>query len=189
MKGCVLRFEGISKVFPGVRALDNVSFCAYPGEVLGLMGENGVGKSTLLKILNGDYAGKKLIDLGVDMIWLGDDVGMQHGMMLSPDLWREFLKPRMVKLISEFKAKNPNIKIAYHSCGDIRKIIPELIEIGLDVLNPIQPLAMNPAEIKQLYGDKLCFWGSVDVQETFPNGTEEDIRNEFKERIKTIGKY
>ena len=93
-------------------------------------------------------AGKKLIDLGVDMLWLGDDVGMQSGMMMSPDTWREYLKPRMAKLISEFKKRNPNIKIAYHSCGDVQKIIPDLIEIGLDVLNPIQPLAMDPAKLR-----------------------------------------
>lgn len=133
-------------------------------------------------------AGRKLIDLGVDMLWLGDDVGMQKGMMMSPALWREFLKPRVAKLIKEFKIRNPQIKIAYHSCGDIQKIIPELIEIGLDVLNPIQPLAMDPAGLKSLFGDKLCFWGSMDVQGTIPNGTREDIRNEVKLRMKTIGK-
>lgn len=132
-------------------------------------------------------AGLKLIDLGVDMLWLGDDVGMQHGMMLSPALWRKHLKPRMAKLIAAFKARNPLIKIAYHSCGDIAKIIPELIEIGLDVLNPVQPLAMDPQELKKLYGDRLCFWGSIDVQGTLPNGTVEDIRNEVALRMETIG--
>lgn len=133
-------------------------------------------------------AGKKLIDLGVDMLWLGDDVGMQRGMMMSPDIWREYLKPRMAFLIAEFKKRNPEIKVAYHSCGDVQKIIPELIEIGLDVLNPIQPLAMNPAVIKESYGDRLCFWGSMDVQWTLPNGTKEDIWNEVKIRMQTIGK-
>lgn len=133
-------------------------------------------------------AGLKLIDLGVDMLWLGDDVGMQKGMMLSPDCWRTYLKPRMAKLIAAFKARNPEVKIAYHSCGDIQKIIPELIEIGLDVLNPVQPLAMDPAELKNEYGEKLCFWGSIDVQGTLPNGTKEEIRNEVALRMKTIGK-
>ena len=133
-------------------------------------------------------AGKKLIDLGVDMLWLGDDVGMQTGMMMSPATWREYFKPRMAKLISEFKKANPDIKVAYHSCGNVEKIIPELIEIGLDVLNPVQPLAMNPAVLKEQYGEKLCFWGSIDVQGTLPNGTKEDIKNEVKLRMRTIGK-
>jgi uroporphyrinogen decarboxylase len=133
-------------------------------------------------------AGKKLIGLGVDMLWLGDDVGMQSGMMMSPDTWREYLKPRMAKLISEFKKENPDIKVAYHSCGDVQKIIPELIEIGLDVLNPVQPLSMDPARLKEMYGNELCFWGSMDVQGTLPNGTSEDIWNEVRLRMQTIGK-
>jgi uroporphyrinogen decarboxylase len=133
-------------------------------------------------------AGRKLAELGVDMIWLGDDVGMQQGMLISPDLWREVVKPRIAMLIKEFKKVNSQVKIAYHSCGDIRKIIPDFIEIGLDVLNPIQPLSMNPAVLKDLYGDNLSFWGSVDVQETLPKGTKDEIRNEVELRMKTIGK-
>ena len=105
-------------------------------------------------------AAKRLVEMGVDMIWTGDDVGMQHGMMISPNAWRRFLKPRMAEFISTLKAINPEIKIAYHSDGNIERIIPELIEIGLDVLNPVQPASMDPAKLKRQYGDKLCFWGS-----------------------------
>jgi len=133
-------------------------------------------------------AGPKMIDLGVDMIWLGDDVGMQHRMMMSPDTWREYLKPRMAKLISTFKNYKPEVKVAYHSCGFIKPIIPDLIEIGLDVLNPIQPMAMDPAEIKKEFGDKLSFWGSICIQNTLPNGSALDIQNEVKLRMETIGK-
>ena len=74
-------------------------------------------------------------------------------------MWRKFLKPRMANFIAELKAINPALKFAYHSDGDITPIIPDLIEIGLDVLNPVQPASMNPAELKRKYGDKLCFWG------------------------------
>ncbi|MCL2881160.1 MAG: hypothetical protein FWF29_13035, partial [Treponema sp.] len=84
-------------------------------------------------------AGLHLVDEGADMIWLGDDVGMQERMMFSPAMWREFLKPRMAALIAAFKARNPRVLVAYHSCGKIIPIIDDLIEIGLDVLNPIQP--------------------------------------------------
>ena len=116
-------------------------------------------------------AAKRLVEMGVDMIWIGDDVGSQRSMLISPRHWRKFLKPRMANFISSLKAINPAIKVAYHSDGDIRAIIPELIEIGLDVLNPIQPACMDPAELKRLYGDRLCFWGSIDEQETLPFGT------------------
>jgi uroporphyrinogen decarboxylase len=100
-------------------------------------------------------AAKRLVEMGVDMIWTGDDVGSQRGMMISPAHWRTFLKPRMAQFIAELKALNPQVKIAYHCDGDLRTIIPELIEIGVDVLNPIQPACMDPAEIKQSYGKQL----------------------------------
>ena len=132
-------------------------------------------------------AGLQYIDEGVDMIWLGDDVGMQHGMMMSPDTWREFLKPRLKKIIDAYKAKKPDILVAYHSCGHIMPIIDELIEIGVDVLNPIQPLCMDPAVVKKEFGDRLSFWGAIDVQKTLPFGTVQDIRDEVALRRKTIG--
>ncbi len=133
-------------------------------------------------------AAKKLVQLGVDMIWLGDDIGAQHAMIISPEQWRTFLKPRMKKFISEIKDINPNLKVAYHSDGNILPIIPDLIEIGLDVLNPIQPASMDPATLKDKFGDKLCFWGSIDEQQTLPFGTVQDVQNEVKLRIETIGR-
>ena len=133
-------------------------------------------------------AGLQMIDEGVDMIWLGDDIGMQDRMIMSVDMWREFLKPRLAKLIAAYKAKKPDILVAYHSCGYIEPVIEELIEIGLDILNPVQPLAMDPAIINEKYGDRLSFWGAICIQETLPKGTREDIRKEVELRMKTIGK-
>ena len=132
-------------------------------------------------------AAKRLVEMGADMIWLGDDVGSQHEMLISPRMWRKFFKWRMANTIQELKAINPDLKVAYHSDGDIRRIIPELIEIGLDVLNPVQPASMDPAEIKTQYGDQLCFWGTIDEQQTLPFGSPEDVRAEVLERLKTIG--
>ena len=132
-------------------------------------------------------AAKRLVEMGVDMIWIGDDVGSQHGMLISPKMWRKHLKWRVAELIQELKAINPQVKVAYHSDGDIRRIIPELIDIGLDVLNPIQPACMDPAEIKKQYGDHLCFWGTIDEQMTLPFGSPEDVRAEVLERLRTVG--
>jgi uroporphyrinogen decarboxylase len=132
-------------------------------------------------------AAKRLVEMGVDMIWIGDDVGSQHEMLISPKMWRKYFKGRMADLIHELKAINPQVKVAYHSDGDIRRIIPELIEIGLDVLNPIQPACMDPAEIKKQYGDHLCFWGTIDEQKTLPFGSPEDVRAEVLERLRTVG--
>jgi uroporphyrinogen decarboxylase len=134
-------------------------------------------------------AAKRLAAMGVDMIWTGDDVGTQNGMMISPQHWRTFLKPRMAHFVAEVKAVNPCVKVAYHCDGDLRAIIPELIEIGIDVLNPIQPACMDPAEIQRKYGDRLCFWGSLDEQHTLPFGTPDDVRREVLARLATLGRY
>jgi len=133
-------------------------------------------------------AAKKLVDMGVDMIWTGDDMGMQTGMLISPRLWRKFFKPRMANFIASLKAINPQVKVAYHSDGNISAIIPDLIEIGLDVLNPIQPACMDPAELKRKYGDRLCFWGSMDEQHTLPFGSTAEVSSEVLTRLNTIGK-
>jgi uroporphyrinogen-III decarboxylase len=133
-------------------------------------------------------AAKRLVQMGVDMIWIGDDVGGQHGMVISPDHWRRFLKPRFAEFISTLKDMNPDVKIAYHSDGNIYPIIPELIEIGLDVLNPVQPASMDPAKLKGEYGDRLCFWGSIDEQQTLPFGSPDDVKREVLTRLHTLGR-
>ncbi len=131
---------------------------------------------------------QRLVRMGVDMIWLGDDVGGQTSMLMSPGMWRKYLKPRMAELIGGLRAINPQIKIAYHTDGVVYPIIPELIEIGIDVLNPIQPMAMDPAKLKNEYGEKLCFWGSMDIQRTIPYGTPDEVRDEVLLRLRTIGR-
>jgi len=133
-------------------------------------------------------AAKKLVEMGVDMIWIGDDMGTQERMLISPDTWRRFFRPRMATFISTLKSINPEVKVAYHSDGVIYPIIPDLIEIGLDVLNPVQPRSMDPEKLKRKYGDKLCFWGSIDEQYTLPFGTPAEVEREVIRRLKTLGK-
>jgi uroporphyrinogen decarboxylase len=132
-------------------------------------------------------AAKKLVEMGVDMVWTGDDVGMQEDMLISPAMWRQYFKPRMATFIAELKAINPDVKVAYHTDGNVERIIPELIEIGLDVLNPVQPACMDPAELKKKYGQQLCFWGTIDEQHTLPFGSSQDVQEEVIQRLKTIG--
>ncbi|MGA3268406.1 MAG: uroporphyrinogen decarboxylase family protein [Verrucomicrobiota bacterium] len=133
-------------------------------------------------------AAKRLVEIGVDMIWTGDDIGAQSAMILSPAMWRKIFKPRMAQFFAELKRVNPRVKIAYHSDGVIDPIIPDLIEIGLDVLNPIQPACMDPARLKRQYGGQLCFWGSIDEQHTLPFGTPADVGNEVRSRLNMLGK-
>jgi uroporphyrinogen-III decarboxylase len=133
-------------------------------------------------------AAKRLVEMGVDMIWIGDDVGAQDRMLIAPRTWRRFFKPRMATFIATLKDINPDVKIAYHSDGLIYPIIPDLIEIGLDVLNPLQPRCMDPEKIKREYGDRLCFWGSIDEQYTLPFGTPAEVEWEVRKRLETLGK-
>jgi uroporphyrinogen decarboxylase len=135
-----------------------------------------------------DIAGTRLVEMGVDLIWTGDDFGMQEQMIISPAIFREFFKPRYAKLYSKWKSINPQLKIAHHSDGNIYPIIADFIEIGLDILNPIQPKSMDPARLKRDFGKHLTFWGGVDVQQVLPFGTVEEVVNEVKLRLRTMGK-
>lgn len=131
---------------------------------------------------------KNMAKMGVDMIWLGDDMGAQSSLLISPELWREYFKNRMAKIIRELKNIRRDIKIAYHSDGCNYEIIPELIEIGLDVLNPIQTECMDPEILKNKYGNDLCFFGGIAVQSTLPCGTSHDIKKEYTWLRNTLGK-
>lgn len=134
--------------------------------------------------------GKKLIEMGPDILWIGDDFGSQTQMLFSPELWRQHFKPRIKEMFQEFKSVNSDIKIAWHSCGSIIPIIPDFIEIGLDILNPIQPLAaqMNPKFLKDTFGKELIFFGGVDIQDLMPNGTPDSIKKEVERIIEILGK-
>jgi len=133
--------------------------------------------------------GKKLIELGVDILWCGDDFGSQQGMIMDPDLWRKVFKPRIREMFAAFRKVRPDIKLAWHSCGSILPIIPDLIELGLDILNPIQPLAngMDPEFLKNTYGKDLIFFGGIDVQRLLPYGTPQQISDEVKRRAAILG--
>jgi len=126
-----------------------------------------------------------LCEIGVDVIVDGDDVGMQKSMMLSPYMWRKFLKPRYKKLVN--LAHKKGAYFLFHSDGWIEPIIPDLIEIKVDIINPVQPECMDPAVIHQKYGDKLCFDGTISIQKTLPFGTVQDVVDEVRHRIRTIG--
>jgi uroporphyrinogen decarboxylase len=134
--------------------------------------------------------GRKLVELGVDAIWCGDDIGAQNAMMISPKMWRKLLKPRHAQLFQELKAINPDVIIAYHSDGVVAPVLNELIEIGMDVFNPVQPNVPghDPAELKARFGDKVAFWGAIDQQDLLPKGTPEQIEADVAEKIRILGK-
>jgi uroporphyrinogen decarboxylase len=126
-------------------------------------------------------------EAGADVLRLGDDVGTERAMMISPAIFRSMFIPRYRKIIEIAREIKPDILVFFHSDGDCREAIPDLIDIGVDILNPIQPECMDPAALKAQYGDRLAFWGTVGTQTTMPFGTPDDVRNEVRERIRTVG--
>ena len=107
--------------------------------------------------------------------------------MISPALWRSTLKPRLAEVIRAAKAANPDILIFYHGDGNMERIIPELIEIGVEILNPVQPECMDPVRMKQLFGDKLAFWGCIGTQTTMPFETPQEVKETVRRLIKSVG--
>ncbi len=124
---------------------------------------------------------------GADIVHMGDDIGMQDTIMMSPEMYREWLKPRQAKMIRAAKAAKPDILVAYHSCGFIEPFIPDLIEIGVDILNPVQPECMDFAKLHAEYKDVLSFWGTIGTQTTMPFGSVQDVRDCVKRNLDIAG--
>lgn len=131
---------------------------------------------------------KRCAEVGFDVVVFGDDVATQRGMMMSVSLWRKWLKPRLAKAIEGARNVNPKVLCYYHSDGDITAIIDDLIEIGVDILNPIQPECMEPRILKEQYGDKINFWGTIGTQTTMPFGTAQQVKEKVWEMAETVGK-
>lgn len=121
----------------------------------------------------------------LNAVLIGNDMGSQRGLMLSPDMVRRFIIPGCKKLVEQ--AHSYGLKVIYHSCGSIVDIIPDLIEAGVDIIHPIQALAagMEPQGLKEKFGDKVSFCGGVDTQDLLVNGTPEDVQKKVKE-LRTI---
>ncbi len=125
---------------------------------------------------------------GVDVITTGDDVANQITLMFSPDQWRRFMKPRWAEVYAAAKSIKPDLKIWYHSDGNISLIIPELIEIGVDILNPIQPECLDPVEVKKKYGDRIVLDGTIGTQTVMPFGTAGDVREMVRRMVSEVGR-
>ncbi|HPK02694.1 MAG TPA: uroporphyrinogen decarboxylase family protein [Candidatus Sumerlaeota bacterium] len=124
----------------------------------------------------------------IDIVEINDDVGGQHGLLLSPELWREFIRPRMDRMIR--RIKQFGVLIRYHSCGGIREIIPDLIELGVDILNPVQPLArgMELDGLKRDFGARITFDGGVDTQRLLPHRHADEFEAQTRDILRMMGR-
>ena len=170
------------KKTPGIRNLDDW-MCAfytnpdYVKEVYALQEEVAMSKLKRLK----DEIGDKFQVIQMS----ATDFGTQNGEFISPELFREFYKPIYTRL-NNWVHENTNWKTFYHSCGSIVNLLDDFVEMGVDILNPVQTSAkgMDPKFLKEKYGDKFTFWGGgVDTQKILPFGTPEDVFKDVYERL------
>ncbi len=147
-----------------------------------------IGKLADLKIEFWDEALNELGDV-VDIVGEGDDYGTQQSQLISPEQFRDFYKPHFSRILSFIKQKAPKVKLIFHSCGNVRPIIPDLIEMGVDILNPVHITAtgMEPFQLKKDFGDSMVFWGGgVDTQRVLPSGTIQDVQDDVKRNIEAL---
>lgn len=123
----------------------------------------------------------------IEWIEFTEDFAMQNSLFISPQMFREYFKKPHIELFTAIKKKFPQVKIFFHSCGAVRGLIPDLIETGIDILNPLQPLAtgMDSTELKREFGKTVVFHGGIDIQYAMP-GSFTDIEQEVKKRIKAL---
>lgn len=125
---------------------------------------------------------------GADWIRTGDDVANQNALMFAPDTWRRLIFSRWAKVYRAIKDIHPDAKIWYHSDGNVLAIVPEMVEAGLDILNPVQPECLDADAVHRQFGGRLSFDGCIGTQSTMPWGTPDDVRARVKECIEKYGR-
>lgn len=125
----------------------------------------------------------------VDVVAEGDDYGTQQSLLVSPAMFRSVFKPRLAELVRAMKRSAPDAFVFFHSCGSVRRILPDLIEIGVEALNPVQTTAagMEPRELKRDFGREIAFWGGgVDTQSVLPHGTPAEVADDVRQKLAAL---
>ena len=176
---------GLCEVAIRIRGMENF--------LCDLMTEEDVTAALLDKLLQLklEFWELALGELGdvVDVVLEADDYGTQESQLVPPGRFREVFKPRLRELFAQIKAGAPHVKLLFHSGGSVREIIPDFIETGVDILNPVHITAagMEPAGLKRDFGDALCFWGGgVDTQGVLPSGTPEQVREDVRRNVEAL---
>lgn len=166
--------KGFNEVFIDMKTNPEF-YCALTDKIL------EVNSQLMTVYLNevGDY---------VDMVWIGDDMGAQAGPFMSIEEYRKYVKPWFKKSIALIRKLAPKSKIFYHCCGSIHELIPEFIDCGIDILNPLTPSAksMEHERLKRDYGDKLCFHGGIDVQTILPFGNPKTVKDYVRKAVSVM---
>lgn len=126
----------------------------------------------------------RFLDLGVDGGYFGDDYGAQKGLLMSPASWRRLIKPCLARLFAPFVERG--LPVIMHSDGQIQKILPDLVEIGLTTLNPVQPEVLDHVWLRETFGGRLTFYGGVSTQTVLPNGTPDEVEQAITDCISRL---
>jgi len=128
-----------------------------------------------------------LAEGGVDILLLDDDVASPHGLIIHPVTWRRFFRSRLDRVIRAAREAAPSMRVFYHSDGDFTRLVPELMALGVDVVNPVAPDCMDAVALRREFGSRLAMWGTVGDAATWDHGTPEQISEEVRRRIATVG--
>ena len=172
-------------IFALARQLMGMEHC-----LVSLIEENDYMEPLLQKCLSWSMGvAGELVSRGVDAIWFGDDFGTQDSLIMSPDTFRDRLKPLYAELIASVKQQRPELIVIFHSDGGVAPLLRDFIEIGVDVFNPVQPgvPGHDPATLKASFGRELSFFGAIDQQHLLPAGSPDEIRRVVRERIEILG--
>ena len=131
---------------------------------------------------------RHVMHCGVDMIMIAGDIATQEQMMISPEVWKKYFKPRLRNWLKEVR-RDGDIYFMFHSDGAMESIFDDVIEIGFDVIDPIQPECMDVFGIKRRFGSQVCLHGTISCQKTLPFGTPDDVSAEVRQRIDCCGNY
>jgi len=145
-------------------------------------------KMVELKLKFWEMALPQLRDV-VDVISDADDYGTQASQLISPRMFRRLIKPRLAVMFGRIKELAPDARLFFHSCGNVRPLLPDFIELGVDILNPVHVRAtgMDPVELKRDFGRDLVFWGGgVDTQDVLPHGTPAEVRDDVRRNIDAL---
>lgn len=124
------------------------------------------------------------LEYDIDGVYFGDDWGQQHGLIMGPEHWRHFIKPRMARLYE--RVRKAGKFVIQHSCGDCHEILPDLIDIGLNCYQTFQPEVYDIVKMKELYGKDLAFWGGISTQQVLPRVSPEEVKKETVRIIRTL---
>jgi uroporphyrinogen decarboxylase len=129
---------------------------------------------------------KELVKMGVDILWWGDDFSMETGPLMQPELFRDLLKRRYAHAFDELRRIDRNLKIAFHCDGKVEWALDDLVEIGVDIINPLQPDVNDTVMVKRRYGKSLTIWGNIDTRTVMSSGTVFAVVEELKRTIRTL---